>query len=111
MHNELGCVGCSVAAARHVCIFRLVVDLELHHRARVQSHHYSDEMARKSELEEYLPKCRSWHRIERFDEIDESHVGFQVVFLSLSWRIDDCKSSIDGTAIVAKSGLALHALF
>jgi hypothetical protein len=70
-------------AARHVCIFRLVVDLELHHRARVQSHHYSDEMARKSELEEYLPKCRSWHRIERFDEIDESHVGFQVVFLSL----------------------------
>jgi hypothetical protein len=40
-------------------------------------------MARKSELEEYLPKCRSWHRIERFDEIDESHVGFQVVFLSL----------------------------
>ena len=51
-------------------------------------------MARKSELEEYLPKCRSWHRIERFDEIDESHVGFQVVFLSLPQRIDDCKSSI-----------------
>ena len=91
----------------HVCIFRLVVDLELHHRARVQSHHYSDEMARKSELEEYLPKCLSWHRIERFDEIDESHVGFQVVFLSLPQRIDDCKSSIDGTAIVAKSGLGI----
>ena len=42
-------------AARHVGIFRLVVDLELHYRVRVQSHYYSDEMTRKSELEEYIP--------------------------------------------------------
>jgi hypothetical protein len=81
------------------CRVRESKTVQSHHRARVQSHHYSDEMARKSELEEYLPKCLSWHRIERFDEIDESHVGFQVVFLSLPQRIDDCKSSIDGTAV------------